>query len=57
MLLCNQSPYNIPFIDEFVYEDNTYIVTKYAKGGNLLNYLSARNITHLPEMQAQYIVM
>ena len=49
MLLCKQSPYIIPLIDEFTHEDKVYIVTKYARGGNLLNYLNGRGVTRLPE--------
>ena len=49
MTLCKQSPYIIPLIDEFEQEDNIYLVTKYARGGNLLNYLNGRGVTRLPE--------
>ena len=57
MQLCKQSPYIIPFIDELEVEDNVYLVTKYARGGNLLNYLNARGITRLPENLALMIFM
>ena len=40
MMLLHKSSHVVKLIDHFEIDDETYIVTKYAKGGDLLNYCS-----------------
>ena len=42
----------VTLVDEFTIEAQTYIVTKYIKGGDLLSYLNALDVDKLPESQA-----
>lgn len=56
MYLCQGSTQVINFIEEFTMDGKTYIVTKYARGGDLLGYLSALGVDRLPEANARQIV-
>ncbi len=38
MHLCKKSQYVVSLVDSFEVDDLTYIVSKYAEGGNLLEY-------------------
>lgn len=42
MLLCRDSQYVVNLIDHFEYDNETVIVSKYAEGGDLLNYCLAQ---------------
>ena len=55
MSLCQDSNYVVNFIEQFVINDKIYIVTKFVKGGDLLEYLSALNVNRLPEHQSLVI--
>ena len=39
MSAVQQSFHVVNFIEEFTHEEFTYLVTKYVRGGDLLNYL------------------
>ena len=56
MHLCQGSTQVINFIEEFSMGGETYIVTKFARGGDLLGYLSALGVDRLPEDHARLIV-
>lgn len=38
MVLCQDSDFIVKFIEKFTLDDQVYIVTKFAPGGDLLNY-------------------
>ena len=57
MTLCQRSKNVVKFIEEFSISGDTYIVTKYAQGGDLLNYLSTQGTDRLPEEQARKIMI
>ena len=42
MLLCRDSQYVVNLIDHFEYDNETVIISKYAEGGDLLNYCLAQ---------------
>ena len=52
MSLCQDSNYVVNFIEQFIIKDKIYIVTKFVKGGDLLDYLCALNVNRLPEHQS-----
>ena len=56
MHLCQGSTQVINFIEEFTMQGQTYLVTKLARGGDLLGYLSALGVDRLPEERARQIV-
>ena len=41
MTLCKTSNYVLSLVDQFAFDDMTYIVTKLAKGGNLLDHVES----------------
>ena len=56
MYLCQGSNQVINFIEEFTHDGKTFIVTKLARGGDLLSYLGALGVDRLPEDRAKMIV-
>lgn len=56
MYMCQSSTQVINFIEEFTINGETYIVTKLARGGDLLSYLTALGVDRLPEDRAKMIV-
>ena len=57
MTVCQKSNNVVNFIEEFVIGEETYIVTKFAQGGDLLNYLTSQGTDRLCESQARKIVV
>ena len=55
MNLCQGSSHVVNFIEEFTFDDKTYIVTKFVRGGDLLSYLSNLGVDKVPEDHANYI--
>ena len=55
MSLCQNSSHVVNFIEEFCIGDETFIVTQYMAGGDLLNYLAQLGTDRLPEDHARYI--
>ena len=55
MNLCQGSSNVVNFIEEFTFDDKTYIVTKFVRGGDLLSYLSNLGVDKVPEDHANYI--
>ena len=55
MSLCQGSSNVLSLIEEFNIKDQTLIVTQYAAGGDLLNYLANLGVDRLPENNARYI--
>ena len=53
MYLCQGSTQVINFIEEFQMQGQTYIVTKFARGGDLLSYLTSLGVDRLPENTAR----
>ena len=56
MYMCQDSQNVLNFIEEFSLNKETYIVTKLARGGDLLSYLSSQGVDKLSENHAQAIV-
>ena len=56
MHLCQGSNQVIDFIEEFTTQGQTYLVTKLARGGDLIGHLSALGVDKLPEEQTREIV-
>ena len=56
MHLCQGSNQVINFIEEFTMQDQTYLVTKLASGGDLIGYLDTFDGNRLPEKRASQIV-
>ena len=56
MTLCSSSKYLLSLVESFQHEGETYIVTKYAKGGNLLSYLTGKGVSLVDESRAKHIV-
>ena len=56
MHLCQGSTQVINFVEEFTLQFQTYLVTKLARGGDLLGYLSALGVDRLPEEHVRKIV-
>ena len=57
MYMCQDSQNILNFIEEFTHNGETYIVTKFARGGDLLSYLSVQGVDKLPEQRAQALVV
>ena len=55
METCNASSYVISLIEEFNLSGKTYIVTKLACGGDLVDYMVAHDINRFPEDHARQI--
>ena len=55
MYRCQHSKYHVNLVEHFKHEGNTYIVTRFARGGDLLNYLTERGVHRLPEQEAKQI--
>ena len=55
MLAVQQSFHVVNFIEEIQHEEFTYLVTKFVRGGDLLNYLQAQQVDRLEEAHAFYI--
>jgi len=55
MGLCHDSANVVNFIEEFIIDEEIYIVTKFVRGGDLLSYLTKQGVDRLPESQANYI--
>ena len=55
MHACQGSTQVINFVEEFTMQFQTYLVTKLARGGDLLGYLSAHGLDRLPEERVCYI--
>ena len=54
--LCQGSTSVLAFVEEFSQSDGqTYIVTKHARGGHLLDYLDHHQISSLPEERAHHV--
>ena len=51
--LCRQSDHMLKFVEAFTEGNLTYIVTKFARGGDLLNHLSRRDDPCLSEDEAR----
>ena len=56
MYECQNSRNILNFVEAFSLDGKTYIVTAFAKGGDLLNYLRALNVDRLSEVRAKAIV-
>ena len=56
MYMCQGSSNVLNFIEEFSLNGETYIVTKLARGGDLLGYLGALGVDKLSEEHARVIV-
>lgn len=56
MFYCLENSNAVKLIEEFSLDEKVYIVTKYMKGGDLLEYLDKKGIDRLPECQAHHIV-
>ena len=54
--LCRQSEHVLKFVEVFEEGSQTYIVTKLARGGDLLGYLGALGVDKLSEEHARVIV-
>ena len=55
MYRCQSSKYHVNLVEHFKHEGNTYIVTRFARGGDLLSYLTERGVHRLPEEEAKQI--
>lgn len=55
MYMCQSHSSVINFIEEFNHNGETYIVTKFASGGDLLSYLSALGVDRLSENRSRQI--
>ena len=53
MYHCQGSTQVINLIEEFQMHGQTYIVTKFARGGDLLGYLTSLGVDRLPESTAR----
>ena len=49
MYLCEANKNVLTIVDEFKMGQKVYVVTKLAKGGDLINYLQAKGVDRLPE--------
>ena len=58
-LLCEQSEHVVNLIEEFHYQDDTFLVTKLAKGGDLLTYCLAQQdeTNWMCEQRAKHIFL
>lgn len=56
MILCGSSKHLLSLVESFEHEGETYIVTKFAKGGNLLSYLTGKGVSLVEESTAKHIV-
>ena len=52
---CNGSENVAQLVEEFQQEGQTFIVTKFQQGGNLLSYLESLGVNLLPEDKARHI--
>ena len=52
---CNKSPYVVQLVEEFRLGYQTYIVTKFVKGGDILSYLKSKGVNRLPEAEARQL--
>jgi serine/threonine protein kinase len=55
MYICRKSPHIISLVDSFQTKGETFIVSKFAPEGNLLNYLTNQT-SNLNEERAQHII-
>lgn len=55
MSACDQSKYVPRFIESFQLGDETFLVTKFMEGGDLMNYLEKQGVNRLPEERAKNI--
>ena len=52
---CNGSENVAQLVEEFQQEGQTFIVTKFEQGGDLLSYLERLGVNKLPEDKARHI--
>ena len=52
MLAVQQSFHFVNFFEEFQHDEFTYLVTKFVRGGDLLNYLLVHHVDRLEEAHA-----
>ena len=52
---CHRSRSVIKLVEEFQQEGQTFIVTKFEQGGDLLSYLERLGVNKLPEDKARHI--
>ena len=55
MELCQGSPNVARLVESFSYGKKTYLVTSLVEGGDLLGYLSSKDVNRLPEAEARTI--
>ena len=55
MYACQGSTKVVKLFEEFTMQNKTYLVTKLARGGDLLGYLSALGLDRLPEERVCHI--
>ena len=55
MELCSTSSNVVGLIEEFTLASETYLVTKFIHGGDLLSYLSNNGVDRLPETEARVL--
>ena len=56
MHMCQASNNILNIIEEFSFNGTTYIVTKFASGGELFGYLEYLGVNQLDEESARHIV-
>jgi hypothetical protein len=56
MFAVQSSPFILNFVEEFHLGEKTYIVTKFARGGDLLAYLGSQGVNRLSESRAKKMV-
>ena len=57
MLIFEKSEHVVTFLETFELGSDTYIVTKYVKGGNLLDFLLKTSVECSNEQRAQYFTL
>ena len=55
MELCSTSSHVVGLIEEFTLASETYLVTKFINGGDLLSYLSNKGVDRLTETEARVL--
>ena len=55
MELCSTSSNVVGLIEEFTLASETYLVTKFINGGDLLSYLSNKGVDRLTETEARVL--
>lgn len=56
MTMCSPSKNLVALVESFEHEGQVFIVTKYAKGGNLLSYLNDKGLDCLEEARAKHVI-